>query len=104
MLTILAKYVLDCLEFCGFAINIDVNLNTQKPIYFDIVFGVICNNCSENGVELNMADAETLMQLLSGSMDELNATIKTSKNLLKLLVTFFEIKIDDELKVLHKFI
>ena len=104
VLTILAKYVLDCLEFCGFAINIDVNLNTQKPIYFDIEFGVICNNCSENSVELNMADTETLMQLLSGGMDELNATIKASKNLLKLLVTFFEIKIDDELKVLHKFI
>ena len=51
-----------------------------------------------------MADAESLMQLLSGGMDELNATIKASKNLLKLLVTFFEIKIDDELKVLHKFI
>ena len=102
--SILTKYFLDCLEFCGFTINIDINLKLEKPIFFNADFGILCNTKDENCIELKQMDAEGLVQLLSGGMDELNDQIKTSKNLLKLVVTFFELKVDDRLAVIHKFI
>ena len=104
VITILTKYFLDCLEFCGFTINIDINLKLEKPIFFNADFGILCNTKDENCIELNQMDAEGLVQLLSGGMDELNDQIKTSRNLLKLVVTFFELKVDDRLTVIHKFI
>lgn len=103
IISILTKYVLDCLEFCGFTINIDVNLNTSKDVYLDAERGLISNNINENSMKLSVVDAEGLIMLLSGGIDIITPETKTSKNLLKLVVLFFELKVDDRLEILHKF-
>lgn len=104
VVSILAKYMLDCLEFCGFTVGIDVNLNLEKEVFFNTENALITNQPSEDSIMLANEDAEGFVRLLSGGAEILDKEFKVRKNLLKIIVTFFEIKVDDRLSVIHKFI
>ncbi len=96
--------MLDCLEFCGFTVGIDVNLNLEKEVFFNTENALITNQPSEDSIMLANEDAESFVRLLSGGAEILDEAFKVRKNLLKIIVTFFEIKVDDRLSVIHKFI
>ena len=103
MIALLTKYVLDCLEFCGLAINMDVNLKMDTQSYFNYDFGLVTNDRSEESILLNESDVSSLALLLSGDETIIDESVKTSKNLLKLITNYFETKIDERFEVLEKF-
>lgn len=103
MLSLLTKYLLDCLEFTGLAINIDVNLKLNEQAYFNYDFGLVSNNKTEDSIVLNENDVNSLALLLSGDESIIDESVKTSKNLLKLITNYFETKIDERFEVLEKF-
>ncbi len=103
MIALLTKYVLNCLEFCGLAINIDVNLRMDKQAYFDYDLGLITNERSEESIVLNENDVNGIILLLSGDESIIDESVKTSKNLLKLITNYFETKLDEKFEVLEKF-
>ncbi len=103
MYAILTKYVLNCLEFCGLEVNIDVNLNTTKQAYLNFESGTITNNLNNEYVPLSEKDLQSLVELLSGDIDIISSETAVSKNLLKLIVTYFQVKTDEHLEVINKF-
>ena len=104
ILLVLTKFIYDVLAYSGFKIVADELLDTNK-VYFNYYLGVLTSIMPEQGVELSIAEAECLNAVINYSCDELlNTEIKASKNILKLLVLFFEERVDEELKILKKFI
>ena len=103
MLSLLTKYLLDCLEFAGLAVNIDVNLKFNEQAYFNYDFGLVSNNKTDDSIVLNENDVNSLALLLSGDESIIDESVKTSKNLLKLVTNYFETKIDERFEVLEKF-
>ena len=103
VLSLLTKYLLDCLEFCGLAVNIDVNLNMNKQVFFNYELGLVTNEKNDENIILNESDTNGLILLLSGDSSIIDEGVKTSKNLLKLITNYFESKIDERFEVLEKF-
>lgn len=103
VLSLLTKYLLDCLEFCGLAVRVDVSLSFDKQAYFNYDLGLLTNMQTEESIMLNESDVNGLALLLSGDETIIDENVKTSKNLLKLITNYFETKIDERFEVLEKF-
>ena len=103
VLSLLTKYLLDSLEFCGLAVRLDVNLSFDKQAYFNYDLGSVTNIQTEESIMLNEGDVNGLALLLSGDETIIDEGVKTSKNLLKLITNYFETKIDERFEVLEKF-
>ena len=94
--TTLSKFLVEILSFAGFKLTAD-----DGARYFDFELGKLkCDKAGEI-IELDEADAIVLRELISSN--ELN-TINASKTLLKLLILFYENKVDEEIKIIKKFI
>ena len=94
--TALSKFLVETLSHAGFKLSCERNAR-----YFDFELGRLkCDSIGEV-VELDEEDASALRELLN-TYDEAKASV--SKTLLKLLILFFENKVDEEIKILKKFI
>lgn len=103
VLSLLTKYLLDSLEFCGLAVRLDVNLTFDKQSFFNYDLGLVTNTQTEDCIMLNESDVNGFALLLSGDETIIDESVKTSKNLLKLITNYFETKIDERFEVLEKF-
>lgn len=103
VLSLLTKYLLDSLEFCGIAVRLDVNLSFDKPAYFNFDLGLVANDDGAECILLNGDDLNGIALLLSGDESIIDESVKTSKNLLKLITNYFETKINERFDVLEKF-
>lgn len=99
---VLCKMLLDCLQFLGVGVTIEDALKTTDLV-FDFETGRIGTTTTENSATLNYADYECIKTLLSSDIADVPITQKTSKNLLCMLVSYFEYKTDEKLSCLQVF-
>ena len=95
--TILSKYLVEVLEISGFKLNVE----EKSGRYFDFVLGKLTSRQSEDVVLLDDVDSDALKHLI---LNEISSDEVVSKTILKLLILFFENKVDEELTILKKFI
>lgn len=93
----LSSFLVQVLEYAGFKLNVE----ESEGKYFDFSLGKITARESEDVVLLDEKDASSLKRLITG---EILATDFVSKTVLKLLILFFENKVDEEITILKKFI
>ena len=93
---VLSKFLVETLSYAGFKIACE-----EGARYFDFELGKL--KCEKTGeiIELEESDANALSTLI-GELSE--NQISASKTLLKLLILFYENKVDEEIKILKRFI
>lgn len=101
--SVLAKFLVEVVEYGGFSLGVDKNLH-GGTVYFDFSLGKLTNILDEDAVELDLSDANQLRYLIETEAKELDFKCPTSKTIVKLLILFFENKVDEELKIFKKFI
>ena len=99
---VLSKFMVDVLSYTGFSLGMDDNAQEYK--FFNFELGKLTNNESEECVELGEVDSKYLEKLIKTEIHEYDACELCSKSILKLLILFFENKVDEEIKILKKFI
>ena len=67
----LTKYLLDCLEVCGLAVNIDVNLNMGRQVYFNYELGLVTNEKNDESIS-NFAPQSPASTYLKSKFQDLN--------------------------------
>ena len=94
--TALSKFLVEILSLAGFKLSGETSAR-----YFDFELGRLKRVKEGELIELDESDATALNALISShEICEYNA----SKTLLKLLILFYENKVDEEIKILKKFI
>jgi len=97
---VLSKFLIEALEFSGFKLGVE----NSDGKYFDFELGKITNIGVGELIELEKEDALNLKYLIESEIEGCDMTISVSKTLLKLLILFYENKVDEEIKVLKRFI
>lgn len=104
ILLVLAKFVYDLLSLSGFKIT-SQELDLNKKCFFNFERGVLTSIEPEVGTQLEPKEAQALSAIITKTSEELDLMeLKCNKNVLKLLVLFFEEKVDEELKIIKKFL
>ena len=104
ILLVLTKFVYELLALSGFKITSE-EIRDEKNCYFDFECGRLTTFLPEVGTQLSYSDALALNAIITKPSEELESTeLKCSKNVLKLLVLFFEERVDEELKIIKKFL
>lgn len=98
--TVLSKFMVEVLDYVGFKLSIDETSGTN----FDFSNGRLGAYTDENCVSLTTEDAEELKKLITTSVEDIDYKTATTKTVLKLLVLFFENKVNEEIKILKRFI
>lgn len=93
--TVLSQFMVEALKYAGFKMSAEENAR-----YFDFELGKLKQDRTGEIVELEEQDAKSLISLLNNN----DIQVQASKTLLKLLILFFENKVDEEIKILKKFI
>lgn len=96
---VISKFLIEVLDLAGFKVS--SKFKQQSTAYFDFTVGRLSDTSSEECVLLSNEDAVTLNSLISKENLHNN---KTSKTILKLLILFYENKVDEEIKILKRFI
>ena len=99
---VLSKFMVDVLSYTGFSIGMEGDSNQYK--YFNFELGKLTDKQSEDIVELDVIDAQYLEKLIVSDIHDYKSCELCSKSILKLLILFFENKVDEEIKILKKFI
>lgn len=94
--SVLSKFLVEMLAFSGFKLTCE-----EGARYFDFELGKLKCDPAGEVIELDEIDATAL----SGLVRQKTITgVNTSKTLLKLLILFYENKVDEEIKILKKFL
>lgn len=93
--TIISKFLVEALTLSGFKLTAE-----EGASYFDFELGRLKSDRIGEIIELDKEDAEVLRALIENDDNSIN----TSKTLLKLLILFYENKVDEEIKILKKFV
>lgn len=99
---VLSKFLVEILEISGFKLTSLQNQDNGK--FFDFSIGRLSGQVSEEMIELQEDDATILDNLINTDFEEYDQSLKVSKTVLKLLILFYENKVDEEIKILKKFI
>lgn len=100
---VLCKYIHNVINFSGFRITEEVGYASSKKSYFDFSTAQLTNVLSENAVELSDNEAYILNCVIN-HLKVGEDKIKGIKNVLKLLIMFFETKLDEDIEIVKKFI
>lgn len=102
--SVLAKFLVEAVEYGGFSLGVDKNLRMDAPIYFDFSLGKLTGILGEDAVELEQSDAKQLQNLIKTDAQDFDFKTSSSKTIVKLLILFFENKVDEEIKIFKKFV
>lgn len=104
IIKVLSKFLVDILDIAGFKIGADNVEKNKNLTYFDFQMGHLIAERKDECIELEGCAGECLCNLVNCSADEIDYECLSSKTILKLLVLFFEDKVDEELTIIKKFI
>lgn len=99
----LSKFIVDLLEIAGFKLSAQNDAKDKYLTYFDFQMGRLSGERRDEFIELENEDGIILSNIINLSAEELVDEC-ASKTVLKLLVLFFEDKVDEELTIIKKFI
>lgn len=100
--SVLNRFLVEALEISGFKLSVEESVLNEK--YFDFSIGRLSSIKTEEVVQISEQDAEILTDLIVSDFDNFDYTKKSSKTILKLLILFYENKVDEEIKLIKKFI
>lgn len=102
IISVLSKFLVEALEMSGFKPTAEIL--DREHYYFDFMIGRLSSVETEEMIQLSTEDGENLELLFNTKFDDFDYTKKVSKTILKLLILFYENKVDEEIKLLKKFI
>lgn len=98
---VLCKFLYDLFAVVGYGIRVQENLDATGAVYFDFNAGQITNCAPTEGYKFTEKE-KPVVQELTNPFDEANFQTPAGKNLLNLLIFFFERTTDMELSVAKK--
>lgn len=101
--SVLAKFLVEAVEYGGFSLGVDKTFQAGDK-YFDFSLGKLTDVLDEDVVELVPSDSSQLKYLIETDARDFDYKRPTSKTIVKLLILFFENKVDEELKIFKKFV
>ena len=101
---LLSKFLVAVLEISGFKLGVREEGNQTCLTYFDFALGKLSNEQTAECVLIPESDQMELKKIIACPFDDYDATRKVSKTVLKLLTLFFENKVDEQIKILKKFV
>ena len=101
---VLSKFLVEVLKFSGFKLGVKLDADKTCLTYFDFSLGKLSDEQTAECVLIPEVDREELKKIIESSIDNYDYSGKVSKTILKLLVLFFENKVDEEIKIIKKFI
>ena len=101
---VLSKFLVEMLKISGFKLGVKLDADKTCLTYFDFSLGKLSNEQTAECVLIPECEQEELKNVIECDVDNYDTSRKVSKTILKLLVLFFENKVDEEVKILKKFI
>ena len=106
---VLAKFMFEVLKNVGYAVMFDdsvidlTNWQNQHNAYFDFESGVFSYEKTEVCLSLTPKEAQAFVELCKKEMSEYDNTFDCPKNVVKILVQFFELRVDEALRIIKQF-
>jgi len=101
---VLSKFLVEVLKFSGFKLGVKLDFDKTCLTYFDFSLGKLSSEQTAECVLIPESEQEQLITVIESGIDDYDVTNKVSKTILKLLVLFFENKVDEEIKIIKRFI
>lgn len=104
ILALLSKFLVEALKISGFSLGVKKDADKTCLTYFDFSVGKLSAEETAECVLIPEKDQEELREVVECGFDDYDLTRKVSKTILKLLVLFFENKVDEEINIIKKFV
>ena len=106
---VLAKFLYEVLKNIGYGVMCDdssgdlFDWKEKKQVFFDFESGVVSSYKTEGGLTLSEKEAGAFVELCTKEFSEFDMTQSVPKNVIKILVQFFEVRVDEALRIIKQF-